>query len=372
MKKINKSKALRKRLVGLESIWDKSRFAVRRRLGLLGQPIIQPFRGFGDKTLFWVRARVIEDRGVTADPGDNGLLPNIRMTIKRYLTREIPGAAVEWTFGSQTGRVVADEEGYIDFEFEPGSDFDPDSAWQPVTLQLADNRVPQSKPIAAQVLVRTPGDQARLGIISDIDDTIVETGAFDFVKHWRTVVANSAQSRVAFADVPALYGRLAEGAAGPETNPVFYVSSSPWNLFDLFERFMQLNDIPVGPMMLKDFGMTEAKWLTGGHQNHKRAMIDTIMDSYPGLRFVLCGDSGQRDAEIYAQIIEDRPERVCAALIRTVGGVTRSDGLERLEQACAKHEIVFFCGTGLPDVEGLLDQIEQKTGEPVREHAPAS
>jgi phosphatidate phosphatase APP1 len=328
MKRINKSKALRKRLVWVERHWDRFSFAAKKRLGLLGKPIIAPYRGFGDGERFWVRARVIEDKGIIHAPHTASLRKNIRRTIKRYRTNEFPGAEVAWSFGDKGGRATADEEGYVDFEFDPGEAIDAPSD--------------DIEPLSAEVWVRTPAPDTRFGLISDIDDTIVETGAFDFATHWRTVVANSADSRVAFPDIAPLYQRIAKGNGGDETHPVFYVSSSPWNLFDLFERFMMINDIPVGPMMLKDFGMTETKWLTGGHQNHKGEMIATIMESFPQIRFFLAGDSGQHDARIYRQVIADHPDRVCGVLIRTVGPPGRHEqDLTALRGACEAAGIPF-------------------------------
>ena len=184
--------------------------------------------------------------------------------------------------------------------------------------------------------VRTLGPAARFGVISDIDDTIVETGATNFLKHWRTVVANSARSRTAFPGVSHLYRALTKGAGGPETNPIFYVSSSPWNLYDLFESFLALRKIPHGPMFLKDFGLDRDKWLTGGHDGHKLRMIERIMDAHPELSFVLIGDSGQRDAAIYAEAARRHEGRVLAVHIRDVtGGILTdhaADGLVALRK----------------------------------------
>ena len=187
------------------------------------------------------------------------------------------------------------------------------------------------EPLGATVPVRVPGPDARLGVISDIDDTIVYTGAFAFLKNWRTVVANSPEAREAFGGVADLYQALTDG----ERNPLFYVSSSPWNLFDLFERYMALNGIPLGPMLLKDFGLDETKWLTGGHDGHKTQAIERVFDTYPHLPFVLVGDSGQRDPAIYAGIAEKHPRRVAAVLIHEVKpdehGSAVSQMVERLD-----------------------------------------
>lgn len=348
---------VRSNLHALEKVWDRSRFAVKERLGLVGTPMIQPYRGFGDRSSLWVRGRVIEDQGVTTAPHTKSLWTNLWLTAKRYETDEIPGAQLEWRFGSRRGEIETDAEGFFDFSFEPGDDFDPVAEWQNVIIRLIEAPNIDTRPLSAEVLVRTPRSSAKFGIISDIDDTIIKTGAWNFAKHWRTVVANSAESREAFKGVSEVYGKFASGRNGAESNPVFYVSSSPWNLFDLFERFMVLHDIPVGPMMLKDYGLTDAKWLTGGHLGHKSAMIDRIMDAYPDMQFVLIGDSGQRDPVIYRDVLERRPDQVAAALIRTVGPQKDKTEVQELDRALHEAGKPCLCAETLDGATDILAHI---------------
>lgn len=302
----------------LERRWDRLVYAIKKRFGLFKRPVIMPYRGYGDRTLFWGRGRVLEDPGLAMTLDGNSVVTMLRRAARRYRTDEVPGAKVHWSLGAMSGSVVTDAEGYYEFSFEPGEDFDPDAPWHEVELRLEPPSFYPGGEVDALHLVRTPSENATIGIISDIDDTIVETGAYSLFKHWKTVIANTAETRTAFPGTGAFYRALSDGVAGDETNPVFYVSSSPWNIYDLFERFMSLNEIPLGPMLLKDFGLTEEKWFTGGHDGHKTAMIGGIMEAFPDLKFLLIGDSGQRDAAIYAQVVRARPERIAAVFLRDV------------------------------------------------------
>ncbi|MBO0906494.1 App1 family protein [Jiella sonneratiae] len=324
---------LRRGLSRLEDAWDAARFAFKRRTGLLGTPMIAPYRGMATPDGLWIRGRVIEDQGVTTAPHSDSTLTNLWLTLKRYETDEVGGARLAWRAFGASGELVTDGEGYFDsvlpVHADPGS-----APWAGVELRLLSAPGRTIRPLAAELRVRAASPNARFGVISDIDDTIVKTGATNFVKHWRTVVANSARSRTAFPGVSHLYRALAAGPAGPETNPIFYVSSSPWNLYDLFESFLALRAIPPGPMLLKDFGLTADKWLTGGHDAHKLAMISKIMAACPQLRFLLVGDSGQRDAAIYAEAARRHEGRVLAVHIRDVTdgilAVDASDGIAAL------------------------------------------
>ncbi|MER0237103.1 phosphatase domain-containing protein [Fulvimarina sp. MAC8] len=310
---------IRKGVHWAEKRWDKVRFEAKRRLGKLGTPILLPFVGMAGAEGVWMRGRVIEDNGAISAPPTESLIENLKLTFKRYETDEIFDAQIFWSIGDQSGETRTNEEGYFDINvsLDPNTLSQP---WDKVRIELGEVPGYESarKDIGGELPVRSVSDKAEYGVISDIDDTIVKTGAFNFVKHWRTVVANSAETRTAFPGVSHFYRALAKGEAGPETNPVFFVSSSPWNLFDLFDRFLVIHEIPRGPLFLKDFGLDASKWLTGGHDNHKTKMIERIFCAYPHLNFLLIGDSGQDDGRIYADVASKHPGRVAQVHIRDV------------------------------------------------------
>lgn len=308
---------LRTALHWAEKRWDRARFTVKKHVGLLGTPILEPYHGMDGPDGYWLRGRVMEDQGIIDATPSASTLRNVWQTYRRYETDEIHRAQLRWVVDDQSGIVRTDREGYFDLVVPHGPDAS-EGPWRGVALELLDAPGYEFAPIGAKAEVRVVSPQATFGVISDIDDTIIKTGAFNFLKHWRTVVANSAESRTAFAGVSPFYRALAKGAAGPETNPIYYVSSSPWNLFDLFDRFLMLHDIPKGPMLLKDFGLTSAKWMTGGHDGHKLQMIGKVMDANPQLNFVLIGDSGQDDGAIYAEAARRHPGRVIEVHLRDV------------------------------------------------------
>ncbi|HEX6916377.1 MAG TPA: phosphatase domain-containing protein, partial [Chitinophagaceae bacterium] len=152
----------------------------------------------------------------------------------------------------------------------------------------------------------------------DIDDTIVRTSATDLLAMGRTTFLNNARTRLPFAGVSEFYRSLQLGRNGKRNNPFFYVSSSPWNLYDLLKDFLDLNRIPEGPLLLRDFGINSPDSQGGGHLGHKLKEIRQIMDSYPQLPFVLVGDSGQDDPVIYQEVVKQYPDRILAIYIRDV------------------------------------------------------
>jgi phosphatidate phosphatase APP1 len=106
-------------------------------------------------------------------------------------------------------------------------------------------------------------------------------------------------------------------------NPIFYVSSSPWNLYPLLTDFFEFQSVPTGPLFLKDYGITPDQLLTSGHGKHKLAQIEKILSTYPELPFVLIGDSRQKDPEIYQEVARLYPGRIKAIYIRDVSNDKR-------------------------------------------------
>src|SRR5690606_19421099 len=171
---------------------------------------------------------------------------------------------------------------------------------------------------SATAHVLAPPASARFGVISDLDDTVIRTDATSLVRMLRATLFHNAHTRLPFEGVAAFYRALHDGATRGEANPVFYVSSSPWNLFDLLVEFLQVRGIPLGPVMLRDWGISSATPLPTAHGPHKRSHIAQILSFYPHLPFLLIGDSGQEDPEIYRDIGAAHPERVLAIYIRNV------------------------------------------------------
>ena len=150
-----------------------------------------------------------------------------------------------------------------------------------------------------------------------MDDTVIHTGATNLLLMARRTLFGNARLRQPLAGVSAFY-RALQHEAEQWTNPLFYVSSSPWNLYDLLEEFLAHNEIPPGPLMLRDYGIDETKLGAEKGHGHKLEKAERIMAAYPDLPFVLIGDSGQDDAEIYAEAAGRYSDRIRAIYIRDV------------------------------------------------------
>lgn len=304
----------------LERRLDRVRQGVDAALGPDARPIrIEAYRGFGTPERLFLRGRVL--RGSPIPPADelHDALTNLGNMLRRFESDEVAGAQVRVRCAGSTVAAMADEEGFFEAWLTPPQPLAADRLWHEATVELLAPEPPLgAAAIPGTGAILVPPVSAEIGIISDLDDTVVRTDAASVLRMARTVFLGNARTRVPFPGVAAFYQALQQGAGRAAFNPIFYVSSSPWNLYDLLTEFLTVQKIPLGPLMLRDWGITPEELLPTGHGVHKLGAIRRILNLYPGLPFVLIGDSGQEDPEIYHKVVHDFPNRIAAVYIRNV------------------------------------------------------
>ncbi len=327
-------KALAPYLNDLENQIDALKYRLHDRLGGPGPIKIIPYRGYGRSDRLYLKGRVLEDKGVSLATPDDRLWDNLLNMYRRMESDEIPHARLAVRFGEKTQEVIADEEGYFEVWCEPQPKLSPASPWQTIQLELISPVAKaQAEPVRAVGQILLPPPQAKFIVISDIDDTVVRTDATHWLRMARIVFLSNARTRLPFPGVAAFYRALYNGADNQTGNPLFYVSSSPWNLYDLLVEFFSLQGIPDPVLFLRDWGLTRNEILPIDNREHKLALIHQMLDFYPDLPFILIGDSGQQDPEIYAEIAEQYPRRILAVYIRNVSrGLKRPAAVQALAE----------------------------------------
>ena len=261
-------------------------------------PVLEPYIGYATPDGLLLRGRVLTHLR-RADPVPmQSKWTNLKQMASLFVTDEVAGVAVE----GEGAEAVSDGEGYVALSVPrraaPG--------WTDVPVRIAGQDGP-----AVPFPVRVPGRDAAWMVISDIDDTVIETGAHSLARNLWTTFTGSALTREAHGDAIALLRAMAEKGR----NPVFYVSSSPWNLHAFLEALFARHDVPRGPMFLRDLGITR-EGVGESHGTHKGAAIDAILAANPGLPAYLMGDSGQHDAFVYRDAIRRHPGRIRGVALR--------------------------------------------------------
>ncbi|QQA42915.1 App1 family protein [Pelagovum pacificum] len=295
----------------IEGLFDRRQR--RRQTG--AQPVIEPYIGYATPEEIVLRGRVLTALRRSEPRPDQHWFTNFRQMLRLFLTDEVSGVSIR----ARGCRVASDEEGYFTLSVPR----DGVSGWVEVKVEHLDE-VPApgglpyawedgEMPVAEAVMPAfAPGTDAEIGVISDVDDTMLQTGAWSRIRLVWTSLMGNIHTRHIFPDAVELISRLSAGGR----NPVFYVSSSPWNLHDFLERVFARHNLVRGPMFLRDFGLNDKRPLASSHSDHKSHAIDTILAANPGLPFVLIGDTGQFDSEIYAAAARRHKGRIQRVILR--------------------------------------------------------
>jgi len=279
------------------------------------------FQSYGTNTHFYMRGRALEDEAINLE--QKGLFGLFINSWKRFETDEIKHTELKITLPNNTVlKTVTDDHGYfkINQQLKDLSLLANDEGWLKIEASYNNVNIKRSiqnnNRFPGELLIPCP--TADFGVISDIDDTIIHTGVVSTLK-WKVLlnsIFKSAASRMPLEGAAEFYHKLHRGVSGKNANPIFYVSHSPWNLYRYLEFFLKQNAFPKGPILLRSFKDIFRK--KSGAQPQKHIEIVNILKTYPTLKFILIGDSGEHDADIYLDLASEFPKQVAAIYLRSV------------------------------------------------------
>jgi phosphatidate phosphatase APP1 len=281
---------------------NRLRLKTARRWKFTPQTIA--YQGYGSTEWVRVLGRVVLTSrpvpGSRAEQAAQNGNQNVRGW-RAFTSVPIQFVEVDIEIGGVTTRVHADRGGIVDtvvpVSLTPG--------WHSAVL-----RAEGTEPAQAMIYVIAP--ETTLGIVSDIDDTIMVTALpRPFLALWNTFVLNE-RARMATPGMAVLLDRLL--VEHPEA-PVIYLSTGPWNAAPTLARFITRNMYPSGTLLLTDWGLTNDRWFRSG-QDHKRRNLELLAKEFPNMRWLLFGDNGQHDEAIYSQFAREHGDRVAAIGIR--------------------------------------------------------
>jgi phosphatidate phosphatase APP1 len=305
-----------------------------------------PYTGYGSTEWIRVLGRVV----LTKPPrvGSRRFRPQQKREERvrgwrSFTSIPLGDVAVTVRVGDATAIVHADRGGVIDHvipvSLEPG--------WHTISLCG-----PDGESVEASIMVVDP--DATLGVISDVDDTVMVTALpRPFLAAWNTFVLDE-HARVPTPGMAVLLERL---SSGHTEAPVIYLSTGAWNVAPTLGRFLSRNLYPAGPLLLTDWGPTHDRWFRSGRE-HKRSNLRRLATEFPKIRWILIGDDGQHDEEIYAEFALEHPQSVAGIAIRQLsaseavlaGG--RSKDEVNTERTGARWVYA-------PDGAGLADQLAE-------------
>lgn len=307
-------------------------------------PLIIPYRGFGNTSYIYIKGAVFKDFSQIPPEEDDSIFKNIRRMIKRFTTKPLKNMKVKVRFYSKEMELTTDKTGIFETKMDILGLNIPKRRWHSYEALVVNVPENQQKVFSGEILL-SDFKESNYAVISDIDDTFLISHSKNTLKKVELMFFRNALTRKAFEGITALYQAFNIGQDEKGFNPLFYVSSSEWNLYDLLDEFCTYNDIPKGAFLLREMYTKGYRfWKSGkGNHNHKLDKIHKIITTYPDMKFILVGDSGQADTKIYSEIVNEYKDRILMIYIRNVSSKRR---IKKLEKYCNENKVsesqIFF------------------------------
>ncbi|GGG33157.1 App1 family protein [Bizionia arctica] len=280
------------------------------------------FHSYGSNTHFYLRGRALEDESIDLEA--KGWFKLLVNTFKRFESDEVKYVEINLKLANNhVLKATTDKDGYFKCEEQVDglNALTNDEGWLQIVASYSDvnikRTITNNNRFPAEILI--PSVDSEFGVISDIDDTILHTGVVSRLK-WRVIFNTffkGAFKRIPLKGAANFYHMLHRGKSGKHANPIFYVSHSPWNMYRYLEYFLKVNDFPKGPILLRSMSAIFNK-KNPDEKPQKQTEILHVLKAYPHLKFILIGDSGEHDADIYIEIAETHPNRILAIYLRSV------------------------------------------------------
>lgn len=203
--------------------------------------------------------------------------------------------------GTEVGTITSDRGGVIDLVLPVALD----PGWHSIRLSADQND-------GSEGLVMVVGPDVRFGVISDVDDTVMITALpRPLVAAWNSFVL-SEQARTATPGMAVFLDHQIQQHPGA---PIVYLSTGAWNVAPALNRFLSRNLYPTGPLLLTDWGPTTDRWFRSGKE-HKQRELRRLIEEFPQIKWLLIGDDGQHDEDLYHEFSTHFPDHVAAVAIR--------------------------------------------------------
>lgn len=237
-------------------------------------------------------------------------LKTIHSLLKLYFVKAYSEQKLILNYGDQNLEIQTNSHGYFESTINHNRDFE-----ELKSITVADNKKEVHIPPENFSLLTKEVNSTQL-LISDIDDTVLETNISNNLKKLHSILFTKVERRKAVDDVFCWIQKFAE-----EGNQVCYVSNSEQNLYPIIYHFLRINGFPQGPLFLKY--LRNWKDLLAGKKRpsgkkHKLNMLSKLACMFSHSEITLLGDNTQEDFSIYMELADRYPESIRRIIIREV------------------------------------------------------
>lgn len=304
-----------KKVSDLEDKYAEHRRSQKLEEGTLRGVRVAVHRGWVADGVARVHAQVMEAPKLPEGSSKIPYWDVLNANLRRHVRLSFPDVTVRATLGDVTAESVTDNHGYTSIHLDVG-DLPP--GWHEVTVATVRDD-PDAEVFTGVGRVLVPAKGAKVAVISDLDDTVIRTGLDEGMVALRRTLFRDAHTRRAVPGMASLYRGLERGVPAkngrtPPSPGFFYVSTGSWSFYEMLTQFLQLRGYPRGPLFLTDWGPTD-RYIHRSGEEHKKLALARLREAYPKTPFVLIGDSGQKDPDIYLTFARENPGAVKCIII---------------------------------------------------------
>lgn len=266
------------------------------------------YRGIANRDRVIISGHAFEKHKVRDLQPHHGKRRNLKQAIRRFRARPLKTTAIDVIINGSTKRVRTNNKGFFTCEVNHNLE---QSGWYPYQLYWKRN----DKRFESEYYF---ADDQETGVISDIDDTLLVSHSTRLIRKMALVLFRNAHTRKTIPFIKNWHSYIKELNDTAHPKDFYYVSNSEWNLYDFLVDFFGINDLPKGVFFLQNLKKGLLDLISTGKVNdrHKQSSIEFLLKFHPNKKFILIGDNGQKDMEIYHEIGAKFDSRIKGVMIR--------------------------------------------------------
>jgi phosphatidate phosphatase APP1 len=329
----------------------------RLRQGFAPQPLsirLDIYNTYSHPQGVFIKGRALEKKStdVPLEIADSWWM-NLKRTWHALESDEVTDLELLITFQGKDYTVRTDDEGLFALEITPDPPLLP--GVYPVTACLPQKAFHHAQPSTAQVFV-LPTQQPSLGVISDIDDTILHTQVSRRVQMLKALLFSNGLTAKAIPGMAAIYQDLQQEGFG-----FHYLSGSPINLHQRLRSFIKHQGFPEGSMDLRHWGIGPGTDAILSSSTYKLQRLQKLFQRFPQRQFLLIGDSGEKDPEIYATVRKTFPRQVLGIAIHNVNHASSEDSrFKKMTLFADSQELEHY----VTSIKASLPSLQKAPGDP--------
>lgn len=274
---------------------------------LIAQDIIDVYHCYGNAQKLHLEGRVFDKREFQETKKEDSTLLNLWRKIGHIFNDERKNVPLTLTVDKHTFHTSTDDEGYFLFDLDfPQKTL---KSNHPIYLQLG-----KQKDVKTVCYTFVPSTDKQVGIISDFDDTVIISDVTNKLKLLNQLLFKNYKQREAVKGMSEWYNEILKDT--PD-KALFFITGSPNQLHTVVEKFLDYHNFPKRSLITKKIHGDKAYSLLK-QQNYKGEQIIDLITLYPNIKWILFGDSGEYDRDIYLDIAAKYPKHIKEIYIRDV------------------------------------------------------